>query len=60
MSEVGVLLKIVRNNRLVEMSEMDWLVVALVAMVVLLHPRTVSRTSSLSGLQLRSSNHGSP
>ena len=57
MSEAGVLLKIVRNNRWVEIF---WLVMALVAMVAPLHPRTMSRTSSLSGLWLRSSIHGSP
>ena len=56
-SEAGVLLKIVRNNRWVEM---DWLAVALVAMVAPLRPRTVGRTSSPSGLRLRSSNHRSP
>ena len=49
MGEAGVLLKIVRNNSWVEI-EMDWLVVALVAMVAPLRPRKMGRTSSLSGL----------
>ena len=56
-SEAGVLLIIVRDNRWVEV---DWLVVVLVAMVVPLRPRTTDRWSSLSGLRLRSSNHRSP
>jgi hypothetical protein len=53
-SEAGVLLTIVRDNRSVEV---DWLVVVLVAMVAPLRPRTMGRWSSLSGLRLRSSNH---
>ena len=56
-SEAGVLLIIVRDNRWVEV---DWLVVVLVAMVAPLRPRTTDRWSSLSGLRLRSSNHRSP
>ena len=56
-SEAGVLLIIVRDNRWVEV---DWLVVVLVAMVAPLRPRTMDRWSSLSGLRLRSSNHRSP
>ena len=53
-SEAGVLLIIVRDNRWVEV---DWLVVVLVAMVAPVRPRTMDRWSSLSGLRLRSSNH---
>ena len=56
-SEAGVLLIIVRDNRWVEV---DWLVVVVVAMVAPLRPRTMDRWSSLSGLRLRSSNHRSP
>ena len=56
-SEAGVLLMIVRDNRWVEV---DWLVVVLVAMVAPVRPRTMDRWSSLSGLRLRSSNHRSP
>ena len=56
-SEAGVLLIIVRDNRWVEV---DWLVVVLVAMVTPVRPRTMDRWSSLSGLRLRSSNHRSP
>jgi hypothetical protein len=56
-SEAGVLLIIVRDNRWVEV---DWLVVVLVAMVAPVRPRTMDRWSSLSGLRLRSSNHRSP
>ena len=56
-SEAGVLLIIVRDNRWVEV---DWLVVVLVAMVAPMRPRTMDRWSSLSGLRLRSSNHRSP
>ena len=56
-SEAGVLLIIVRDNRSVEV---DWLVVVLVAMVAPVRPRTMDRWSSLSGLRLRSSNHRSP
>ena len=56
-SEAGVLLIIVRDNRWVEV---DWLLVVLVAMVAPLRPRTMDRWSSLSGLRLRSSNHRSP
>ena len=55
-SEAGVLLIIVRDNRWVEV---DWLVVVLVAMVAPVRPRTMDRWSSLSGLRLRSSNHRS-
>ena len=53
-SEAGVLLIIVRDNRWVEV---DWLVVVLVSMVAPVRPRTMGRWSSLSGLRLRSSNH---
>jgi hypothetical protein len=56
-SEAGVLLIIVRDNRWVEV---DWLLVVLVAMVAPLRPRTMDRWSSVSGLRLRSSNHRSP
>ena len=56
-SEAGVLLIIVRDNRWVEVG---WLVVVLVAMVAPVRPRTMDRWSSLSGLRLRSSNHRSP
>ena len=56
-SEAGVLLIIVRDNRWVEV---DWLVVVLVAMVAPVRPRTMDRWSSLSGLRLRSSDHRSP
>ena len=56
-SEAGVLLIIVRDNRWVEV---DWLVVVLVAMVAPVRPRTMDRWSSLSGLWFRSSNHRSP
>ena len=56
-SEAGVLLIIVRDNRWVEVN---WLVVVLVAMVAPVRPRTMDRWSSLSGLRLRSSNHRSP
>ena len=56
-SEAGVLLTIVRDNRWVEV---DWLVVVLVAMVAPVRPRTMDRWSSLSGLRLRSSNPRSP
>ena len=56
-SEAGVLLTIVRDNRWVEV---DWLVVVLVAMVAPVRPCTMDRWSSLSGLRLRSSNHRSP
>ena len=58
-SEAGVLLIIVRDNRWVEV---DWLVVVLVAMVAPVRPRTMDRWSSLSGLRLRSrsSNHSPP
>ena len=56
-SEAGVLLIIVRDNRWVEV---DWLVMVLVAMVAPVRPRTMDRWSSLSGLRLRSSNHRSP
>ena len=56
-SEAGVLLIIVRDNRWVEV---DWLVVVLVAMVAPVRPRTMDRWSSLSGLRLGSSNHRSP
>ena len=56
-SEAGVLLIIVQDNRWVEV---DWLVVVLVAMVAPVRPRTMDRWSSLSGLRLRSSNHRSP
>ena len=56
-SEAGVLLIIVRDNRWVEV---DWLVVVLVAMVAPLRPRTTDRWSSPSGLRLGSSNHRSP
>ena len=56
-SEAGVLLIIVRDNRWVEV---DWLVVVLVSMVAPVRPRTMDRWSSLSGLRLRSSNHRSP
>ena len=56
-SEAGVLLIIVRDNRWVEV---DWLVVVLVAMVAPVRPRTMDRWSSLSGVRLRSSNHRSP
>ena len=56
-SEAGVLLIIVRDNRWVEV---DWLVVVLVTMVAPVRPRTMDRWSSLSGLRLRSSNHRSP
>ena len=56
-SEAGVLLIIVRDNRWVEV---DWLVIVLVAMVAPVRPRTMDRWSSLSGLRLRSSNHRSP
>ena len=56
-SEAGVLLIIVRDNRWVEV---DWLVVVLVAMVAPVRPRTMDRWSSLSSLRLRSSNHRSP
>ena len=56
-SEAGVLLIIVRDNRWVEV---DWLVVVLVAMVAPVRPRTMDCWSSLSGLRLRSSNHRSP
>ena len=56
-SEAGVLLIIVWDNRWVEV---DWLVVVLVAMVAPVRPRTMDRWSSLSGLRLRSSNHRSP
>ena len=56
-SEAGVLLIIVRDNRWVEV---DWLVVVLVAMVAPVRPRTMDRWSSLSGLRRRSSNHRSP
>ena len=56
-SEAGVLLIIVRDNRWVEV---DWLVAVLVAMVAPVRPRTMDRWSSLSGLRLRSSNHRSP
>mgnify|MGYP006245027801 FL=1 len=51
-SEAGVLLIIVRDNRWVEV---DWLVVVLVSMVAPVRPRTMDRWSSLSGLRLRSS-----
>ena len=56
-SEAGVLLIIVRDNRWVEV---DWLVVVLVAMVAPVRPLTMDRWSSLSGLRLRSSDHRSP
>ena len=56
-SEAGVLLIILRDNRWVEV---DWLVMVLVAMVAPVRPRTMDRWSSLSGLRLRSSNHRSP
>ena len=56
-SEAGVLLIIVRDNRWVEV---DWLVVVLVAMVAPVRPRTTDRWSSPSGLWLGSSNHRSP
>ena len=56
-SEAGVLLIIVRDNRWVEV---DWLVVVLVTMVAPVRPRTMDRWSSLSGPRLRSSNHRSP
>ena len=56
-SEAGVLLIIVRDNRWVEV---DWLLVVLVAMGAPLRPRTMDRWSSVSGLRLRSSNHRSP
>ena len=56
-SEAGVLLIIVRDNRWVEV---DWLVVVLVAMVAPVRPRTMDRWSSLSGLRLRSATHRSP
>ena len=56
-SEAGVVLIIMRDNRWVEV---DWLVVVLVAMVAPVRPRTMDRWSSLSGLRLRSSNHRSP
>ena len=56
-SEAGVLLIIVWDNRWVEV---DWLVVVLVAMVAPVRPRTMDRWSSLSGLRLRSSDHRSP
>ena len=46
-SEAGVLLIIVRDNRWVEV---DWLVVVLVAMVAPVRPRTMDGWSSLSGL----------
>ena len=56
-SEAGVVLIIVRDNRWVEV---DWLVVVLVAMVAPVRPRTMDRWPSLSGLRLRSSDHRSP
>ena len=44
-SEAGVVLIIMRDNRWVEV---DWLVVVLAAMVAPLRPRTMDRWSSLS------------